>query len=44
MGMVLVDSFSVHLESIPNFHNENPVAFHLIFIVEIQQRFTSGAS
>ena len=43
MAMVPVDAFSVRLESMPNFHSKNPVAFHLIFVVEIQQRFASIA-
>ena len=32
------------LKSLPNFHGKNPTAFHLIFVAEIQQRFTSDAS
>ena len=38
MGMVPVNTFLVRLESMPNCHSENPVAFRLIFVVEIQQR------
>ena len=44
MGMVSVNAFSVHLESIPNFHDENLATFCLVFMVEIQQSFASGAS
>jgi len=44
MGVVSVDVFLVRLESMPNFHSENPVAFRLIFVAKIQQRFTSDAS
>ena len=43
MAMVPVDAFSVRLESMPNFHSENPAAFCLIFLAEIQQRFPLGA-
>ena len=38
MGMVPINTFLVHLELMPNFHSENPVAFRLIFVVETQQR------
>ena len=31
IGMVLVDVFSVCLESMPNFHGKNPATFCLIF-------------
>mgnify|MGYP000904126451 CR=1 FL=1 len=34
MGMVLVDAFLVHLESISNFHGENLATFCLIFMAE----------
>ena len=30
MGVVLINVFLVCLESLPNFHCENPAAFHLI--------------
>ena len=35
IGMVLVDVFSVCLESMPNFHGKNPTAFRLIFVAKI---------
>ena len=35
MGVVSIGAFQVCLESLPNFHGENPVAFHLIFMAEI---------
>ena len=44
MGMVPVDAFLVRLESMLNFHGENSAAFRLIFVVEIRQHFTLGAS
>ena len=44
MGMVLIDAFLVRLELISNFHSENLVAFCLIFMVEIQQRFALDVS
>ena len=31
MGVVSIDAFQVYLELLPNFHNENPAAFHLYF-------------
>ena len=44
MGVVSIDAFQVCLESLPNFQDENLTAIHLIFVVEIRQRFTSDAS
>ena len=44
MGVVSIDAFQMCLELLPNFHNENPVTFCLIFVAEIQQRFASDAS
>ena len=44
MGVVSIDAFLVCLKSSSNFHGENPVAFRLIFVVEIQQYFTSIVS
>ena len=35
MGMVPVGTFSMHLESMPNFHSKNPATYGLIFVVEI---------
>ena len=35
MGVVPIDAFQVCLKLLPNFHSENPVAFHLIFMAEI---------
>ena len=43
-GVVLIDNFQVFLKSLPNFHNENPAAFCLIFMAKIRQRFTSDVS
>ena len=34
-GMILIDASLVCLESVPNFHNENLITFHLIFVAEI---------
>ena len=42
-GVVSIDASLVFLESMPNFHDENSIAFRLFFVTEIQQRFTSGA-
>ena len=44
MGVVSIDAFQVCLKSLPNFHAENPIAFHLIFVTEIRQHFTSNVS
>ena len=44
MGVVLIDAFQVHLELLPNFHNENLVAFRFIFVAKIQQHFSLDAS
>ena len=44
MGVVPIDTFQVCLKSLPNFHGENPAAFCLIFVTEIQQRFASNVS
>ena len=44
MGVVSIDVFLVRLESMPNFHSENPAAFSLIFMAKIQQCFASNAS
>ena len=44
MGVISIDAFQVCLKSLPNFHDENPVAFCLIFVVEIWQRFVSDVS
>ena len=44
MGVVSIDVFLVRLESMPNFHSENLVAFSLIFMAKIQQCFASNAS
>ena len=44
MGVVSIDAFEVCLESLPNFHGENPTTFRLIFVVEIQQHFALDAS
>ena len=43
-GVVLVDTFQVCLELLPNFHGENPIAFRLIFVAELWQRFVLNAS
>ena len=43
-GVVPINAFIVCLESMPNFHHKNLVAFHLIFVAEIQQCFTTDAS
>ena len=40
-GVVLINIFQVCLKLLPNFHNENSVAFRLIFVAEICQLFTS---
>ena len=40
-GVVLINTFQVCLKLLPNFHNENSVAFRLIFVAEICQLFTS---
>ena len=34
-GVVSIDTSQVCLESLPNFHSENLVAFRLIFMAEI---------
>ena len=44
MGVVLIDAFQMCLESLLNFHDENPTAFRLIFVAEIQQHFTLNLS
>ena len=44
MGVVLIDAFQVCLELLPNFRGKNLVAFCLIFVAEIWQRFNSDAS
>ena len=36
MGVVSIDAFQVCLKSLPNFHGENSVAFHFIFVAEIR--------
>ena len=41
-GVVLINASLVCLELVPNFHDKNPAAFHLVFVAEIQQRFASG--
>ena len=41
-GVVLIDASLVCLELLPNFHDENLVEFHLIFVVKIWQRFASN--
>ena len=43
-GVVLIDASLVCLESVPNFHDENPAAFRLIFMAETRQRFALGVS
>ena len=43
-GVVLIDAFQVCLKSLPNFHDENPAAFRLIFVAEIRQQFVSDVS
>ena len=44
MGVVSIDAFEMCLESLPNFHGENPTTFCLILVVEIQQHFALDAS
>ena len=44
MGVVSINAFQVRLESLPNFHGENPTTFRHIFVVKIWQRFASDAS
>ena len=41
-GVVLIDASLVCLELVPNFHEQNPTGFHLVFVVEIQQSFALG--
>ena len=43
-GVAFINALLACLELLPNFHDENLVAFHLIFMAEIWQHFTSGAS
>ena len=43
MGVVSIDAFQVCLESLPNFHDKNPIAFCIIFVVEIWQHFALDA-
>jgi len=43
-GVAFIDALLAHLELLPNFHNENPAAFHFIFVAEIQHHFTLGVS
>jgi len=43
MGVVSIDAFLVCLKS-SNFHDENLVAFRLIFVAEIWQCFASNVS
>jgi len=43
-GVVSIDAFQMCLESLPNFHDENLAAFHLIFVAEIRQHFTLNGS
>ena len=43
-GVVSINASQVCLGALPNFHGENPVAFCLIFIVEIQQHFALNVS
>ena len=43
-GAFLINASLVCLELLPNFQGENQAAFHLTFVVEIRQRFISGAS
>ena len=44
MGVILINSFQVCLESLPNFHGKNLEAFRIIFVAKIQQCFVSDAS
>ena len=39
MGMVSDNAFSVHLESTPNFHDENPVEFRVWCAMAHRQSF-----
>ena len=36
--------FASTLELLPNFYNENLIAFRLVFMTEIRQHFKSGSS
>ena len=44
MGVVSIDAFQVCLESLPNFHGKNPVAFRHVLVAEIWQCFALDAS
>ena len=41
-GVVLINASLVCLELVPNFHDKNLTAFHLVFVAAIQQHFASG--
>ena len=43
MGVVLIDAFQVCSKSLLEFHGKNPVAFRLIFMAKIRQRFALDA-
>ena len=42
--MAFINALLACLELLPNFHDENLAAFHLIFVAEIWQHFISSAS
>ena len=44
IDVVSINPFQACLKLLPNFYGENSTAFRLIFVVEIQQHFTSDAS
>ena len=43
-GVAFINALLACLELLQNFHDENLVAFHLIFVAKIWQHFVSGAS